>query len=51
MLHRRDAMIRLGQVGLGALTLPRLFEAEGKAAVQRQHATTSAPITSAKAGL
>lgn len=27
MLHRRDAMIRLGQVGLGALTLPQLLEA------------------------
>ena len=24
MLHRRDAMIRLGQVGVGALTLPTL---------------------------
>jgi hypothetical protein len=28
MLHRRDAMIRLGQVGLGALTLPALMRAE-----------------------
>ncbi len=27
MLHRRDAMIRLGQVGLGALTLPGLLGA------------------------
>jgi len=27
MLHRRDAMIRLGQVGLGSLTLPRLLAA------------------------
>jgi hypothetical protein len=27
MLHRRDAMIRLGQVGLGAVTLPGLLEA------------------------
>src|SRR4051812_2177359 len=27
MLHRRDAMLRLGQVGLGALTLPGLLEA------------------------
>src|SRR5947209_5249229 len=28
MLHRRDAMIRLGQLGLGALTLPGLLAAE-----------------------
>lgn len=28
MLHRRDAMIRLGQVGVGALTLPELLRAE-----------------------
>jgi hypothetical protein len=28
MLHRRDAMLRLGQVGLGALTLPGLLRAE-----------------------
>jgi hypothetical protein len=28
MLHRRDAMIRLGQAGLGALTLPSLLRAE-----------------------
>ena len=28
MLHRRDAMIRLGQAGLGALTLPGLLRAE-----------------------
>jgi hypothetical protein len=28
MLHRRDAMIRLGQMGLGALTLPGLLRAE-----------------------
>jgi hypothetical protein len=25
MLHRRDAMLRLGQLGVGALTLPRLL--------------------------
>jgi hypothetical protein len=25
MLHRRDAMLRLGQIGLGSLTLPALF--------------------------
>jgi hypothetical protein len=28
MLHRRDAMLRLGQLGLGSLTLPRLLGAE-----------------------
>jgi hypothetical protein len=28
MLHRRDAMIRLGQLGLGAMTLPGLLQAE-----------------------
>src|SRR5436190_1202004 len=27
MLHRRDAMIRLGQLGAGGLTLPTLLEA------------------------
>ncbi len=31
MLHRRDAMIRLGQLGLGSLTLPALLEAEVRA--------------------
>ena len=30
MLHRRDAMIRLGQVGLGALGLPQLVRAEAE---------------------
>ena len=28
MLHRRDAMLRLGQFGLGALTLPELLRAD-----------------------
>ena len=28
MLHRRDAMVRLGQVGVGGLTLPTLLELE-----------------------
>jgi hypothetical protein len=28
MLHRRDAMLRLGQLGLGSLTLPGLLQAE-----------------------
>jgi hypothetical protein len=32
MLNRRDAMLRLGQVGLGSLTLPALLRAESAAA-------------------
>jgi hypothetical protein len=28
MIHRRDAMLRLGQLGLGALTLPQLIAAQ-----------------------
>jgi hypothetical protein len=32
MLHRRDAMLRLGQYGLGALTLPGLLAAEAGSA-------------------
>ena len=36
MLHRRDAMIRLGQVGTGALTLPFLLQQEQLAAANRQ---------------
>lgn len=44
MLHRRDAMMRLGQLGLGALTLPQLLQHENQAqAAQRKqpvlHAT------------
>ncbi|MDA0835661.1 MAG: DUF1501 domain-containing protein [Planctomycetota bacterium] len=35
MLHRRDAMIRLGQVGLGALTLPHLLRQERAQAASR----------------
>src|SRR5262249_28512138 len=34
MLHRRDAMLKLGQVGLGALTLPDLMRAESLAATR-----------------
>jgi hypothetical protein len=37
MLHRRDALLALGQVGLGALTLPRLL------AGQRQMAANPSP--------
>ena len=38
MLHRRDAMMRLGQMGLGALTLPGLLRAEQSQLVSRRHA-------------
>lgn len=31
MLHRRDAMLRLGRIGLGAVTLPQLLRAEAVA--------------------
>jgi hypothetical protein len=34
MLHRRDAMLRLGQVGLGSLTLPGLLAATAQAEAQ-----------------
>src|SRR5438270_4673116 len=33
MLNRRDAMLQLGQFGLGALTLPGLLRAEGERAL------------------
>ncbi len=45
MLHRRDAMLRLGQFGLGALTLPQLLRAEKLRAATR----TPARRTSARA--
>jgi len=35
MLHRRDAMIRLGQLGGGALALPSLLEARASAPARR----------------
>jgi hypothetical protein len=34
MIHRREAMLRLGQMGLGALTLPGLLAAEQAAAAR-----------------
>src|SRR4051812_34834146 len=40
VLHRRDAMIRLGQLGLGSLTLPGLLNAS-PAAPARQRAAKS----------
>src|SRR5262249_24403591 len=36
MLDRRDAMLRLGTYGLGALTLPRLLEASTRPAAPRR---------------
>jgi hypothetical protein len=42
MLHRRDAMIRLGQLGLGALTLPGLLHTERAAADVRSGLKPSA---------
>ena len=35
MLHRRDAMLNLGRVGLGALTLPQLLQQEQAVAAGR----------------
>lgn len=35
MLHRRDAMIRLGQLGAGGLALPTLLEARGAPAAAK----------------
>src|SRR5688500_3230805 len=37
-LHRRDAMIRLGQMGLGGLTLPGLLAAQERAGAGRKPA-------------
>jgi hypothetical protein len=41
MLHRRDAMIRLGQLGLGSLTLPGLLDAERASAATRRPSASS----------
>ena len=43
MLHRRDAMIRLGQVGVGGLSLPVLLEHEQARAAEtgRHHLVPS----------
>ena len=38
MLHRRDAMIRLGSLGLGALTLPGLLHANASAPAPKRRA-------------
>jgi hypothetical protein len=40
MLHRRDAMLRLGQIGLGGLTLPQLLQSNTRAATTAGRATT-----------
>ena len=44
MLHRRDAMIRLGQLGLGALTLPRLLGDESARAESSARGTARSCI-------
>jgi hypothetical protein len=36
MLHRRDAMLRLGQIGAGALTLPDLLRTEAAYSAERR---------------
>lgn len=43
MMHRRDAMIRLGQVGLGAMTLPGLLRTEQAQAKERRSIVRSTP--------
>src|SRR6185503_18844717 len=50
MLDRRDAMLRLGQIGLGALTLPGLLGSEKARAARAGLASRSAAAsTSGKA--
>lgn len=44
MLHRRDAMLRLGQLGLGALSLPGLLRAESATARPAQHGSAKSCI-------
>src|SRR5262245_22828161 len=39
LLHRREAMLRLGQIGLGALTLPGLLDSEKALGAKPQAAT------------
>src|SRR5436190_14614949 len=38
MFNRRDAMLRLGQMGLGALSLPEMLRAEGATAQEPRRA-------------
>ncbi|MBS0206100.1 MAG: DUF1501 domain-containing protein [Planctomycetes bacterium] len=49
MLHRRDAMIRLGRLGLGAVTLPELLRAEQARAGERSRGRLELPIRTGKA--
>ncbi len=49
MLHRRDAMLRLGQLGMGGLTLPALLEAEQALADQNPNARLQPSSGQAKA--
>src|SRR3954469_25227162 len=41
MLHRRDAMIRLGQIGFGGLALPDLLAANKASASEFRHEPTA----------
>jgi hypothetical protein len=43
MLHRRDAMLRLGQFGLGALTLPQLLQADRARAASKSSTRRNGP--------
>jgi hypothetical protein len=43
MLHRRDAMLRIGQVGVGALTLPQVLQAERVQAASKTSARRGGP--------
>ncbi len=44
MLHRRDAMLRLGQAGIGALALPGLLQAEANATLTPSASTAKSCI-------
>ncbi len=48
MLHRRESMIRLGQLGLGAVTLPGLLRAE-QARSAKIATGVSSPLRTGKA--
>ena len=45
MVHRRDALLRLGQVGLGALTLPELLRAEKRRSIITGGGNTAAALS------
>ena len=43
MLYRRDALLRLGRIGLGAVTLPQLLRSEAQRRTLGIEATTLGP--------